>query len=192
MTLIKCSALVLLTQTNLLFGISNFHYMLFDTFTRSISSSLTFVPFLSLMCVMVPSGLEGTLFALFRYVSLSLCVRFSQTLSLLLSVSISRTCCYDDIKGTQDLKIYSMLVLRFPLCLFSRSLFHCPSTSHSHSHTHTHSLSLVLVVMMKSKEPKTKISHAHSLIRSLFHSTSLTLSFSLALFLSLPVLPVPV
>ena len=62
--------------------------------------------------------------------SLSLSVCFSLTHSL--TLLITGTCCYDEIKGTKD-QDFS--------CTFSDS--------------HSHSLSLVLVVMTKSKEPKT-------------------------------------
>ena len=76
-------------------------------------------------------------------------------------VTLSCTCCYDDLNGNQDLKTCPGADYRILSALQPHA------HTNTHSHTHTHSLSLVLVVMMKSKELKTKISHAHSLILTL-------------------------
>ena len=49
----------------------------------------------------------------------SVCLRVHTTACLSIqhihTFTITCTCCYDEIKGTQDLKIYLMLILRFPL-----------------------------------------------------------------------------
>ena len=73
---------------------------------------------------------------------------------LLLPPSLSLVPCYDEIKGTQDRKIYSHADSQI------LSLIPSPYLSPT----------LVLVVMIKSKELKTKISHTHSLILSRPHS----------------------
>ena len=91
--------------------------------------------------------------------------RWVKLIPLTPSLFLSHTCCYDEIKGTRDLKSYSHADSQ----ILSHTLSHTPSLTHSRfvllmpllSDSHTHSL-------------KTKIYHAHSLIPSLTPSLSLT------------------
>ena len=78
----------------------------------------------------------------------------------------SCACCYDEIKGTQDLKIYSHADSQ----ILSLSLA---------SHTHTHSLSLVLVVNDQIKGTQDKdFSYSFFGSHSCFVATELKISSS--------------
>ena len=92
---------------------------------------------------------------LLLFLSQSLCLVLSHCLflSMSLSFSITCTCCYDEIKGTQDLKIYSHADSQILSLSFST---HFHSLSHS-LYTLTLRLSSALhitLVMMRSKEFK--------------------------------------